>query len=240
LAEQQGQIISVHHNRRWDGDFLTVQQIVRQGYLEELVEYEAHYDRFRNYFKPQAWRETPDAGSGLLFDLGAHLLDQAQLLFGWPQAITADIRTQRAGGQTDDTFELRLDYASLKVTLQAGMLVREAGPRFILHGTHGSFVKSGFDPQEAALKAGHSPQEPNWGVESPAQWGLLNSQLGELHFRGQIETLPGCYQAYYQNVYEAITQQAELIVTAKAARNTIRLIELAWQSQREKRTIELS
>ncbi len=241
LARRQRKLISVFQNRRWDGDFQTVSQIVRQGCLGRLVEYESHFDRFRNYFSPErAWREEAGLGSGVLFDLGSHLIDQAQVLFGLPQMLTADIRSQRDAGKADDQFELILYYDNLKVTLKAGLLVREPGPRFALHGTAGSFVKYGVDPQEEALKRGLSPREPDWGMEPKEQWGTLNTQIGDLHFHGKVETARGCYQAYYENVYQAITRQTELVVKPEHARNTIRIIELAMQSNAEKRTVAFS
>ena len=238
LARQQNRVLSVFQNRRWDGDFQTVRQIVRQGCLGRLVEYESHFDRFRNYFSPErAWREEGGPGSGVLFDLGSHLIDQAQVLFGLPQMLTADIRSQREAGKADDQFELILHYDQLKVTLKAGLLVREPGPRFALHGTEGSFVKYGVDPQEEALKRGLSPGEPDWGLEPQEQWGTLNTQIGGLHFHGKVETAGGCYRAYYENIHQAISGQAELVVKPEEARNTIRMIELALQSNAEKRTV---
>ena len=241
LARQQHKVVSAFQNRRWDGDFQTVSQIVKQGCLGRLVEYESHFDRFRNYFSPErAWRETAGPGSGVLFDLGPHLIDQALVLFGLPRRVTADIRSQRAVDQADDQFELILHYDGLKVTLRAGLLVRQPGPRFALHGTEGSFVKYGVDPQEEALKRGRSPQEPEWGMEPEEAWGTLNTQIGGLHFQGKIETVPGCYSAYYENVYQAIRGEAELTVKPEEARNTIRIIELAVQSNAEKRTVAFS
>lgn len=118
LAHQQNKLISVHHNRRWDGDFLTVKRLLDSQLLGRLVEYESHYDRFRNYVKPNAWREDAGNGSGVLFDFGSHLIDQAQVLFGLPQAIASDIRIQRDFGKADDNFELILHYDNLKVTLR--------------------------------------------------------------------------------------------------------------------------
>jgi scyllo-inositol 2-dehydrogenase (NADP+) len=166
LAQQTERILTVHQNRRWDGDFQTVKQVIDQGYLGRLVEYEAHYDRFRNTLKLGAWRESPDVGSGILFDLGSHLIDQAQVLFGLPQSITADVRVQREGAKADDYFEIGLDYGDLKVILKAGMLVRELGPHFILHGSEGSFIKYGMDPQEAALRRGLTPSRLGAGTTS--------------------------------------------------------------------------
>ena len=240
LARAQNKVLSVHQNRRWDGDFQTVKRLLDQKLLGRLVEFESHFDRFRNHPQPGAWREEEGPGTGVLFDLGSHLIDQAQVLFGLPQMITADIRVQREFARTPDNFELILHYENLKVTLKAGMLVREAGPRFILHGTEGSFVKYGLDVQEEALKQGLTPAAPGWGEETEAQWGRLNTQLGDLHFKGRIETIPGRYQAYYENVIEAINGEAELIVKAEEAMNTIRIIEVAIESNEKRASIPYS
>lgn len=154
--------------------------------------------------------------------------------------ITADIRTQREFAETDDNFELMLHYDELKVTLKAGMLVREPSARFTLYGTKGSFVKHGIDPQEEALKGGHLPSEPNWGAEAKEHWGRLNTEASGLHIEGRVETIAGNYPAYYQNIVEAINNRAPLAVKPEEARNTIRIIELAIQSNKEKRTIPFS
>jgi predicted dehydrogenase len=240
LARRQNRIISVNHNRRWDGDFQTVKKLLEAKFLGRLVEYESQFNRFRNYPRPNAWREEEGAGGGILFDLGSHLIDQAQVLFGVPQMITADIRTQRDFAKTDDNFELILHYEDLKVTLKAGMLVREQSPRFILHGTEGSFVKYGFDPQEEALKRGLTPSESNWGNEPREQWGRLITQVGGLELEGQVKTLAGSYQSFYQNIVDAISGRAELAVKPEEARRTIRLIELAIESSEQKRTLHVS
>lgn len=237
LAQQQQRVLSVYHNRRWDGDFLTAQAVIQAGWLGRLVSYECHYDRYRPQLKQGAWREQASQGSGILYDLGAHLIDQALVLFGLPQSITAQLAKQREGAQTVDYFDLRLGYAELQVTLKAGMLVRELGPRFSLHGTNGSWIKYGIDPQEAALRAGQAPNSPNWGQESTTDWGMLNTELNGLVLRGTVETIDGKYPAYYRNVAQAIQGETELIVQASQARNVIRLIELAEQSAAEQRTI---
>ncbi len=237
LAQQRNKLLSVHHNRRWDGDFLTVKQIVENRLLGKLVEYEVHFDRFRNQIKTN-WREYDEPGSGILYDLGSHLIDQAICLFGLPDTVTADIRKQRPGAKTADAFELILNYGELKVTAKAGQLVRELGPHFLLHGTAGSFIKYGMDPQEEALKQGRLPQGTNWGKEPQEHWGLLNTDINGLHFYGKIETLAGCYPAYYQNIYNAITQKEELVVKPEQAKNTIRIIELAMESHAQRRTLD--
>jgi scyllo-inositol 2-dehydrogenase (NADP+) len=240
LAHHHNRLITVFQNRRWDGDFLTVRKILNDKLLGQLVEFESHFDRFRNSLRPGAWREEAGEGSGVLFDLGPHLIDQAQVLFGLPRMITADIRIQRENGKTDDNFELLLHYDNLKVTLKAGMLVREPGPRFILHGTEGSFVKYGLDPQEEALKSGATPSGLNWGKEPQALWGKLNTQRDGQHVEERVETVAGCYSAFYQNIVEAIASRAEVAIKPEEAVNTIRIIELAIKSNEQKRTIPLS
>lgn len=191
LARRQNRLLSVFQNRRWDGDFQTVAQIVRQGLLGRLVEYESHFDRFRNTFSPErAWREQGGPGSGILFDLGSHLIDQAQVLFGLPQKLSADIRSQRQADKADDQFELVLRYDALKVTLKASLLAREPGPRFALHGTEGSFVKYGVDPQEDALKRGLFPGAADWGAEPEACWGTLKPKSAVCTFAARWKPSP--------------------------------------------------
>ncbi|CAA7601997.1 Oxidoreductase family, NAD-binding Rossmann fold [Acididesulfobacillus acetoxydans] len=218
LAQRQGRILSVYQNRRWDGDFRTVQALIKGGILGEILEYEVHYDRFRAEVNPEAWRESGEPGSGILFDLGSHLIDQALVLFGQPDTVTADLRVQREGGKAVDNFEIILTYPELKATLKAGMFVREPGPRFTLQGRKGSFLKYGFDPQEDALKAGQTPDAVSaWGVEAKTQWGKLNAEISGVHFVGFIETLPGSYQAFYENVSDAILHGRELRVKPEEA-----------------------
>jgi scyllo-inositol 2-dehydrogenase (NADP+) len=239
LSRTRNRVLSVFHNRRWDGDFLTVTQILSQKLLGRLVEYESRFDRFRSAPKPGAWREQPFPGSGVLFDLGPHLIDQAVVLFGRPTGIYAEVRRQRDGTASDDDFDLHLEYPQLKVTLRAGMLVCEPSPRFVLYGTEGSFVKYGLDPQEEALKQGGSPAQPDWGAEPESAWGTLTNCDGTMA-RRKYPTLSGCYPEYYRNVYRAITGQEELVVKPEQARDVIRLIELAQQSNAERRMIPFS
>ncbi|MFZ5968493.1 MAG: oxidoreductase [Bacillota bacterium] len=238
LAKREEKILTVYQNRRWDSDFQTVKKVIENRMLGNVVEYEAHFDRFRNYLKPNAWREENLPGSGILYDLGSHLIDQAQCLFGLPKEITADIRKQRENSLADDCFEIILHYEKLKVTLKAGMLVREPLPRFIIHGDQGSFVKYGIDVQEEALKNGLSPlHTSDWGQEPEEIWGILNTDWNGLHVRGKIESMKGDYSIFYQNVYRAILNKEELYVKPEEARNTIRIIELANESSELKKTV---
>ncbi len=237
LAQQQQVVLSVFHNSRWDNDFLTVRHLISGGLLGEISTYEVHYDRYRPVVKNR-WREQQVPGSGTLYDLGAHLIDQALTLFGFPRSLWADLQAQRPNAQADDYFHLVLGYpGGLRAILHAGSLVREPGPHFQVHGTMGSFLKYGLDSQEDALKAGKRPGDPDWGQDRVDQYGHLITSAGQLTIHGKVETLPGHYEAFYQDIVEAITQGKLPPVTAQEARDTIRVIEAAFQSHREQRTI---
>ncbi|MDE3183617.1 MAG: Gfo/Idh/MocA family oxidoreductase [Bacteroidota bacterium] len=241
LAENKKLILSVYHDRRFDSDFHTVQKIIKNKFLGDIVELESRYDRFRNFLRPNAWREEEAPGTGILYDLGSHLIDQVQILFGLPEAVSADLRIQRKGAKAIDNFEVIMHYPGIKASIKGGMLVREPLPRFILLGNDGSFVKYGMDVQEEALKAGFtSLTKNNWGIEPPDIWGTINTELNGQHFIGKIESEKGDYAAYYLNVYHTILGKEDLIVTPLQARNTIRILELAMQSEKEKRTIDFS
>lgn len=240
LAKKQDRILSVYQNRRFDSEFKTVQKILDSKILGNLVEYEVHFDRFRNYIKPETWKEEEKPGTGLLFDLGSHLIDQALFYFGMPETVYADLRIQRKGGKIIDNFEVILNYQALKVTLKAGMLVREIGPRITLLGDMGTYQSYGMDVQEADLQAGIFPNEKEgWGVASEELWGTLNTEINGLNFRGKVPTEKGDYREYYQNIYDVLSGKEALKVTAEQGRNTILVIEAAMQSNAEKRVVSL-
>jgi len=239
LATRKNKLLTVFQNRRWDGDFMTIQKIVKNDLLGRLVEYEASFNRFRNYIQPNTWKEDVTSGTGTLYNLGSHLIDQALVLFGMPESVFADIRILRTDGQVDDFFDVHLYYEDLRVALKASYLVKEPGARYSLNGTHGSFLKCGLDPQEDCLKAGHLPTEPNWGGEPENLWGILNTEKGGLHYKGKVETIPGNYHAFYDNVYEALVNGAELAVKPSEAINVIKIIEAAQKSSESGKVIEL-
>lgn len=237
LSKTTNRIISPFHNRRYVADFRTMQQIVQQGLLGNIHEYEGRYDRYRPEPKPGAWREEARPGSGILYDLGPHLTDQALCLFGLPQTITAGIRLQRPHAKVDDSFALHLDYGFLNVTLKSSILVREPGPRYLIHGTRGSFIKGGEDVQEALLKQGVLPTAPDWGVEPEEQYGLLHTELNGEVVKKNVRSLSGNFGLYYHHLYNTIINDAPLREKPEHGFNTIKLIELAIQSSAEKRTI---
>jgi scyllo-inositol 2-dehydrogenase (NADP+) len=238
LSQKKNKLLTVFQNRRWDGDFKTIQQIITDGWLGELVSFESHFDRFRNFIKPDTWKETSGEGSGMLYDLGSHLIDQSLVLFGRPQTVTARQRIQRTGGSIADNFEIMLEYPRLTATLKTSFLVREPLPKYILQGQQGSFVKCGLDVQEEALRQGKLPGV-GWGKEPESEWGTLNTDLSGLHFRGKIETLPGSYPDFYENLYQAIRHQMPLAILPEQALQTMEIIEAALQSDKERRTVFL-
>ena len=237
LAKKTKKTLSVFQSRRWDGAFMTLKEIITSGVLGKIVEYEAHYDRFRNCIAPNTWKEEPGPGSGILYNLGSHMLDQALVLFGKPAFVSARIGTQRPGGRVDDFYDLRLEYPGLNVIVKSSYLVREPGPLYIVHGLRGSFVKYGLDPQEDALKLHQIPGTPGWGTEPEKFWGKLNTEIDGLHYEGKIETLPGNYMGFYQNIYEVIREGKELAVRPEQAMEVIHLIEAAMKSSNERKAI---
>jgi len=239
LAKKQDLILSVFQNRRWDGGFLTVREIIQSNALGKIVEMEMHYDRFRNYIATNTWKEEPGVGSGILYNLGSHMLDQVIQLFGMPKLADARIGIQRPGGKVFDFYDLRLSYSDLNVIVKSSYLVREPGPQYILHGVNGSYVKYGIDPQEEALKEGGNPRSANWGKEPEAFWGKLNTQIGALRYEGKVETLAGNYLGYYQNLYDVIREKKELAVKPEQSLQVIQLIEAAMKSNLEQKAITL-
>jgi scyllo-inositol 2-dehydrogenase (NADP+) len=239
LAKERNRFITVYHNRRWDGDFLTLRRIVKGGALGRLVLFESHMERYRPTLKADAWRELPKAGSGLWFDLGPHLLDQALVLFGQPEAMTADLRVERDGAVVDDAFDVVLHYPRLRVLIRSNLLTCVPGPRFRLNGTLGSFVKYGSDPQEEALKRGETPDQPNWGKEPSENWGTLSVSVGEGDTLTQtrIPTETGDYRRYYENVRDAIVSGAPLDVSPQHGLLIMRALELAMESSRQRCTL---
>ena len=159
--------------------------------------------------------------------------------FGKPLGVTADVRIQRTGGKIDDSFELWLAYPDIKVTLCGGYLIREPGPRYTLHGTEGSYLKWGIDPQEEDLKQGKLPNDPNWGKEEKENWGLLHTGTNGTVFRDKYETIPGNYNEFYNDIFDAIRTRRSPKVTAEQAAFVIRVIEAAFESVEKRKTISL-
>ncbi len=240
LAKAQGKVMAVFQNRRWDADFLALRQVLESGVLGRIVHFESHFDRYRPTV-PDRWREQDLPGSGLWFDLGPHLLDQALQLFGQPDDVMLDLAVQRDGAVVNDYFHAQLRYsgerAGLRVLLHGSALVPAVGPRFVVHGTRGSFVKFGLDVQEDALKAGARPQ---WG--DTAAWGK-DPQVGTLTIHREAWTqtsaapdLAGNYLQYYAQLRDCLRgERAEPPVTLEQVEQVMQLLTRGEQSASEGR-----
>jgi scyllo-inositol 2-dehydrogenase (NADP+) len=229
LAAEQQRVLSVFHNRRWDSDFLTVRDLLPR--LGEVLLFEANWDRFRPAIK-HGWREVPDPGSGLFNDLSPHLIDQALQLFGLPEAIESDIIAQREGAAVDDYFEMTLHYGRRRACLRSSTLIAAPRPRFAIHGTGGSFVKHGLDPQEPQLKARLRPGDAEFGLDP--QDGTFVSPDGQSE---RVPTKRGDYGAFYAALAAAILDGAPVPVSAEDARNGLALIDLARRASAEGRRL---
>jgi len=240
LAAERGRLITVYHDRRWDGDFFTLKKLLASGRLGKIVEYECRFDRFRLEPRPNAWREKADRpGAGVLFDLGPHVIDQALVLFGEPRAITASAFCERETSMVDDSFDVCLEYPGLRALVRARIIAFSPGPHLLIHGTKGSFVKYGMDPQEARLRGDNVPEGTywgtDWGEEAESLWGTL-SLVGESSVK--VKTERGDYRGFYENVRDAIEKKAALEVTPEQALRAMRAVMLAHKSSRERRTVE--
>ncbi|SDK19122.1 oxidoreductase [Sediminibacillus albus] len=238
LAKQNNLMLSVYQNRRWDSDFLTVKELIDNENLGTINTYIAHYDRFNpepNY----QWREQKQKGSGMLYDLGSHLIDQALHLFGEPQEVFCDLWNQREASLVDDYFHIILGYQRMRVILHCGSIVKQQGPKYLIHGSKGSFIKYGIDGQEAALIAGELPDNKNWGEDKPEWYGTLYVNEAGQEMEKPIKTIPGNYPAYYQGIYNCLRHGASNPVPAEDGLRTIKLLETAVKSSKEKSVIRL-
>ena len=229
-AAQVGRLLSVFHNRRWDSDFLTLRQVLREGHLGRIVQFESHFDRYRPEVRDR-WRERPGPGAGLWYDLGPHLLDQALRLFGQPEGIVLDLARQREGAQVDDWFHAVLRYGEMRAVLHAGALVPVPAPRFVVHGELGTFQSLGLDPQEDALKAGQDRRDLDFGCAELTTWAAGRS-VGRL-----VPRALGDYRAYYAALRDALLGRGPNPVPPAEAVAVMQLLELGLQSAGERREL---
>ncbi len=237
LARRQNLLLAPFHNRRWDGDFQTVQKLLHEKSLGRFVSFESRMDRWRPVLpKDRLWKDDP-AGGGLLLDLGTHLADQALVLFGKPEGVSADLRRERDGAGANDSFTVRLRYPGLLVTLGANSLSLPAGPRFHLRGTNGNYWKHGVDPQEAALSKVTRINDPAWGYEPAADWGVLHVGIEGGSVTRPVEPIPGDYRMYYAGIRDALLGKGPAPVAALDAWRVARLLEWASESSVQRREI---
>ncbi|MFV8362509.1 Gfo/Idh/MocA family oxidoreductase [Flavobacterium sp. ZT3P35] len=239
IAKQQNVKLSVFQNRRWDSDFKTIQKIISEDVLGDIVEAEFHFDRYNPLLSPKQHKETRNSGAGILKDLGPHLIDQALCLFGLPQSVFADIRITRAQSLVDDCIDILLYYASFRVRIKAGFFVREANPAYVIHGKKGSFLKARGDVQEDELKLGKRPNLDTWGTESITKQGLLHTEINGEIVKKHIPTLEGNYYDYFDGVFNSITNDIKEPVTATDGIHVMKIIEAAIESNAQQKVLLL-
>jgi len=239
LAKKKGLILTVFQSRRLDGDFITIQKLIEKKSLGRLTEFESHFDRYRTYITQNTWKETGNEKIGVLYNLGSHMIDQALVLFGMPFSVTSHLDILRDNGTVPDYYDIRLQYKKFAAILKCSYLVRHSGPRYSIHGTLGSFQKWGIDPQEEALKNHHTPDEADWGKEDKTQWGNIDTDINGLHICGKVETVPGNYNLYYENLYNVLTKGEKLLVEPEQSKNGLIIMDACIKSNKDKRTIKI-
>lgn len=239
LAKENNVLFSVYQNRRLDGDFLTIKKLINNDELGDVLDYSAHFDRYVVGKSTKQWKMAGEKGSNILFDLGVHIIDQAVNLFGLPKEVYADFRKQRKESGDFDNFEVILYYTDKKVSLFAGEVVLEHGLHFVVHGRKGSYIKYGMDMQEKSLAAGLRPGAKGWGEEPKDCYGILSTIDNGVESRKKVKTEVGNYGKYYDNIYDALTCQSELLVKPEEAVWVLRIIEAAIASNEQKRRIRL-
>jgi predicted dehydrogenase len=233
LARERGLCLAAFHNRRWDSDFLSVRAAIESGLIGEVVQFESHFDRFRPNVRDR-WREAGGPGSGVWYDLGPHLVDQALALFGAPVAVSADLAAMRPGSGADDWAHVVLRYANRRVVLHAGMVVAGGTARFTVHGMKGSLQKTLLDPQEAQSVAGLRPGDEDWGIDPDAlrHW----DEQGAEH---RIPAQRGCQQQFYAAMADAILGDGPPPNTGEQILAVQAVIEAAMLSASEGRLVTL-
>jgi scyllo-inositol 2-dehydrogenase (NADP+) len=237
-ASSKGVVASVFHNRRWDGDFLTLRRLRDDGALGELLRFESRLERWRPEVDTGKWREggAPEDAGGVLFDLGPHVIDQALDLLGPAYSLYAETRTVRPGAQVDDDFFIALEHLSgARSHLWATMVAAQAGPRMRALGRSAAYVKWGVDVQEDALRSGADPRDPGFGEDPPDAWGTLGSDED----RRPVQTEPGRYVEFYEQMERAIREGAPPPVRLEAGIATLEIIEAARRSARDRTVIAL-
>ena len=237
LAKKKKKKLSVYQNRRYDSDYKAIKNVIQENLLGNVIEAEFHFDRFKEEVSPKLHKEVPGPGTGSLYDLGSHLIDQALQLFGDPIEIFADIQIMRPVSKVDDYFEVVLYYPGMRVRLKSSYQVREPLPGYVIHGSKGSFIKPKTDVQEAMLQAGKVPGQPDWGTESETEKGLLHTEINGKVIREYVPSLKGNYLEYYEGIYNAIRNNEPLPVSAEDGLKVVRVIETAYDSNSKKKVM---
>ena len=236
-AEAAGRTVACYQNRRRDADFLTLRKLIDGGTLGEVTRYEARFDRWAPTVKDR-WQERDGPGVGIHHDLGAHLIDQALVLFGMPDWVQGDLQRLRPGADPEtgifDAFHARMGRGKLRLELGATLSAPEHRMRYLVQGTRGGWVKGHLDPQEDQLRfEGLSPADPAYGVEPSERHGTLTT-IGD-DGKASTRTVPserGDWASFHVELAAAIRNGTPPPVTAREARNTVRVIEAIVESSR--------
>lgn len=227
-ARRRGRPLTVYHNRRWDGDFITLRRLVAAGSLGTVFRFESRFDRWRPTPKGN-WRERgdPAEAGGILYDLGSHLIDQALVLLGPVTSVYAELDRRRAGAEADDDSFVALTHASgARSHLGMSAVAAQTIVRLRVLGSRAAYVKHGLDVQEEALRRGERPDQPGWGEEPPEHWG----SLGAGDDVQQVPTVRGAYPAFYAGVARALRDGSPMPVDPEDALAGLRIIEAAQRS----------
>lgn len=233
LAQKNNLFISVYQNRRYDGDYLAVKEVMKKGLLGEIKEAEIRYDRYRPSYGGKPHKEGDMRGAGIIYDLSPHLVDQAIQLFGFPDAVFADLIKMRDDVAVPDYFELLFYYEKLRVRLKATCIARESLYAYTLHGMKGSFLQQRSDMQENELLAAKKPSLESWCPVPAKPDGLLHTEMNGEAVRKETTSSPGNYMGYYDDVYKALTGQGSNPVPPEDGVRNMRIIEAAQESVRE-------
>ncbi|HVE68932.1 MAG TPA: Gfo/Idh/MocA family oxidoreductase [Solirubrobacteraceae bacterium] len=228
-AERRNLVLTVFHNRRWDGDFLTVRRLRDEGRLGDVARFESRFDRWRPEVAAGRWRELADPADagGLLFDLGSHLVDQAIELFGPPASVYAEVTARRPGAAVDDDVFVALEHPGVRAHRWASVVAGEPGPRFRVLGLEAAYVKAGLDPQEAALREGARPGDADWGRDA-RDGRLVAGERCET-----VETERGAYESFYAGLVSSLREDVAPPVSPGDAVRVVEVLEAARRSAAE-------
>ncbi|HOO74671.1 MAG: Gfo/Idh/MocA family oxidoreductase [Thermotogae bacterium] len=238
ISIKKNLVLTVSHNRRWDGDFLTVKKVLRENILGEVMSIESNFPRFRPEINDK-WKEKKDTATGLVYDIGSHLIDQMLSVYGDPLGVFADIRIQRPNAETDDFFQIIMDYGKFNILLRSDMVSNYRYPRFVVKGTKGTFVKYGSDVQERQLSKKLSIYDDRYGEDIPENYGIFKGNIGNLESEVIIKTVKGNYSAFYENLYDRIINKKILTISPESAERVIYIIEKCFESNEKRKYIKI-
>jgi len=237
LAQKTGRFLTVYQERRLDGDFLTLEEMISGGELGRVIRFEETFDRCRPAIR-DSWKEKPGPGTGVFYDLGPHLIDHALKLFGPPEMLLADIRAERDGAPNDDAFDVTFYYANgMRAYLSSTTMAPIPRPHFRVLGTKGSYVKQGLDPQEALLRAGKPVGGEEWGIEKEEEWGILAQFDASHSTQKRVPTLRGDYRKFYENARDVLLGKGKPLVTPEEALRVMYALEIAVESSTKRRAL---